>query len=274
MHKVLSKIGIWKELMELRKDGRVKTRSSLVTLSLFLDEKELIRVGGRLQHVSVPDTTKHPIIIPGKQHITKSIINEAHMKTLHGGIQLMMAYVRTKYWVSGLNQFMGQLPPARVSRNQAFINSGVDYAGSIWIRTSKGREHHATKGYICLFILPHKHSLLHFVDLLPEEVIVRTYGAINGTNFLGAARELKCLFEEGKNNMAREVAEVLANDGTKWHFISPRMLTCGGLWEAGVQYAKRHLTRVNKETRLTYEEMATLLAQIEACFTLASTLPN
>ncbi|XP_072934854.1 uncharacterized protein [Epargyreus clarus] len=65
--------------------------------------------------------------------------------------------------------------------------------------------------------------------------------------------------------MVKEVAEILANDGTTWHFIPPRMPTCGGLWEAGVQSAKRHLTRVNKDTKLTYEEMATLLAQIEAC---------
>lgn len=44
----------------------------------------------------------------------------------------------------------------------------------------------------------------------------------------------------------------------------PRMHSYGGLWETGIQSAKRHLTRNNKDTKLTYEEMATLLAQIEA----------
>lgn len=43
------------------------------------------------------------------------------------------------------------------------------------------------------------------------------------------------------------------------------MLNDGGFWEVGIQPVKRHLVRVNKSTKLTYEEMATLLAQIEAC---------
>ncbi|XP_061724297.1 uncharacterized protein LOC133530805 [Cydia pomonella] len=78
-------------------------------------------------------------------------------------------------------------------------------------------------------------------------------------------KELKCMFEPGKNNLASEVAELLATEGTTWHFIPPRMPSYGGLWEAGVQSAKRHLARVNKDTKLTYEELATLLTQVEAC---------
>ena len=51
-------------------------------------------------------------------------------------------------------------------------------------------------------------------------------------------------------------------------FIPLSMLPCGGLWEAGVQSAKGHLCKLNKDTKLTYEEiskLSTLLAQIEAC---------
>ncbi|CAH2100706.1 unnamed protein product [Euphydryas editha] len=55
----------------------------------------------------------------------------------------------------------------------------------------------------------------------------------NGTNFIGAAKELKTLFKRGKANITEEIAELLANDGTTWHFIPPRMPNYGGLWEAG-----------------------------------------
>lgn len=289
------------EIEDLKKYARVKKRSSLITLSPFLDSKGLLRIGGRLQNASIAETTKHPVIIPANQHITKLIINEAHIRTLHGGIQLMMAYVRTKYWVIGLKsavkkcihqcktcvintakittQFMGQLPAARVNQNRAFINSGVDYAGPVMIRTSKGRGHNAIKGYICLFICMATRAIhLEAVTDLTSQAFIAAFRRFvarrgrclnlwsdNGTNFTGAARELKQMFKEGKANGALEIAELLANDGTTWHFIPPRMPNCGGLWEAGVQSAKKHLARVNKDTKLTYEELTTLLAQIEAC---------
>lgn len=290
-----------KEVEDLKKTGNVKPRSSLITLSPFLDENEVIRVGGRLQNASIADTTKHPIVIPSNQHITKLLINEAHNKTLHGGIQLMMTYVRTKYWVISLksavkkciricktciihkaktkNQFMGQLPAMRVNSHRPFLNSGVDYAGPIMMRTSKGRGHHATKGYVCLFVCMATRAIhLEAVTDLTSQAFIAAFRRFvarrghcshlwsdNGTNFIGAAKELRDLFQRGTDNLAKEVAELLANDGTTAHFIPPRMPSYGGLWEAGVQSAKRHLARVSKDTKLTYEEMSTLLTQIEAC---------
>lgn len=289
------------EIEDLKRDGKVKKRSSLITLSPYLDEKSLLRVGGRLQNASVAEITKHPIIIPSNQHITKLLIREAHLKTLHGGIQLMMAYVRSKYWVINLksaikkcirscktcvldkaktkNQMMGQLPAMRVNPHRAFLNSGVDYAGPVFMRTSKGRGHHATKGYICLFVCMSTRAIhLEAVTDLSSQAFMAAFRRFvarrghclnlwsdNGTNFIGAAKELKEIFSKATKVLTEEVAALLANDGTTAHFIPPRMPSYGGLWEAGVQSAKRHLSRVNKDTKLTYEEMATLLAQIEAC---------
>jgi len=39
----------------------------------------------------------------------------------------------------------------------------------------------------------------------------------------------------------------------------------GGLWEAGVKSCKFHLKRVIGQGLLTFEELATVLIQIEAC---------
>ena len=57
----------------------------------------------------------------------------------------------------------------------------------------------------------------------------------------------------------------LASQGTEWRFIPPSAPHFGGLWEAGVKATKFHLRRVMGEQLLTYEELSTLLCQVEAC---------
>ncbi|XP_075990231.1 uncharacterized protein LOC142985871 [Anticarsia gemmatalis] len=71
-------------------------------------------------------------------------------------------------------------------------------------------------------------------------------------------------WKEAQLQFDGEVSEMLANDGTQWHFIPAYSPTFGGLWEAGVKSIKYHLKRV-LSTNLTFEEMTTVLCEIEAC---------
>lgn len=50
-----------------------------------------------------------------------------------------------------------------------------------------------------------------------------------------------------------------------WKFNPPGAPHFGGLWEAGVNSVKHHLYRVVGDATMAYEELATLLAQIESC---------
>lgn len=85
----------------------------------------------------------------------------------------------------------------------------------------------------------------------------------NGTNFIGANRSIDSQFKNAlKNNCS--VAPILANEKIEWHFIPPASPHFGGIWEAGVKSVKHHLRRVIGETKLTFEEMSTLLCQIES----------
>ncbi|XP_059223158.1 uncharacterized protein LOC131996964 [Stomoxys calcitrans] len=60
------------------------------------------------------------------------------------------------------------------------------------------------------------------------------------------------------------LADVLEHQLVKWHFIPPGSPHFGGFWEAAVKSMKYHLKRVIGENKMTFEEMSTLLAQIEA----------
>jgi hypothetical protein len=64
--------------------------------------------------------------------------------------------------------------------------------------------------------------------------------------------------------MAR-VQEFLATEGCDWKFIPPHGPYFGGLWEAAVKSMKHHLRRTLGSHIATYEELCTLLAEIETC---------
>ncbi|XP_014366619.2 uncharacterized protein LOC106717302 [Papilio machaon] len=80
-----------------------------------------------------------------------------------------------------------------------------------------------------------------------------------------ASKELDLAFKNSKSTVVDEIAQLLANDSTTWHFIPPGAPHFGGLWEAGVKSVKGHLKRIIGESRLTFEEFCTLITQVEAC---------
>lgn len=84
-----------------------------------------------------------------------------------------------------------------------------------------------------------------------------------GINLKGANTELQRLFTAASQE-SQQLATLLASDGTQWKFNPPSAPHFGGKWEAGVRSVKYHLKRAIGEALLTYEELTTLLTQIEA----------
>ena len=61
-----------------------------------------------------------------------------------------------------------------------------------------------------------------------------------------------------------ELSAAVLNDGTEWKFNPPGAPHFGGKWEAAVKSVKFHLKRTIGDSLLTFEELSTLLSQIEA----------
>ncbi|XP_073954835.1 uncharacterized protein [Choristoneura fumiferana] len=299
--KMVQEIHFKEELTALKENRSISRKSKLISLNPKLDEDGILRVHGRLDYSSIAEQMKRPIILPSKSHFTKLVIDHAHDKTLHGNPQLMLNYIKSKYYIfratnvvklfvrkcvictryaaSSRHPFMGQLPTVRGTPNRPFCQSGVDYAGPINIRTSKGRGHHSYKGYICLFICMATRAIhLEVVSDMTASGFLAAFKRFtarrghckdlwsdNGTTFVGAARELRQLYAEERSSIAIEIADQLAANGTTWHFIPPHSPNFGGLWEAGIKGTKHHLKRVIGNSTLTFEEMTTVLSQIEAC---------
>ncbi|XP_028166130.1 uncharacterized protein LOC114356935, partial [Ostrinia furnacalis] len=141
------------EIDSIKEKKEVKSRSCLKSLNPYLDDHGILRVGGRLRHANLDEDTKHPIILSNNNKLTSLVIADAHFRTMHGGVQLMLCYLRSKYWIiraKGLvkkyihkclicakqsaaarTQLMGDLPKQRVTPSRPFSHSGVDFAGPL-----------------------------------------------------------------------------------------------------------------------------------------------
>ncbi|XP_072384716.1 uncharacterized protein [Diabrotica undecimpunctata] len=162
------------EIKTLKSGKPLNGRSKLLNLLPYVDNHSILRVTGRLQNSDLTHDEKHPLIIPHKSKLSKLIIQHCHTKTLHGGIQQTLHYIKKRFWITHgkrvvreeintcvkckrykaetAQQLMGSLPRARVNQAHPFANTGVDYAGPIKIIATKGRGYKSYKGYIAVFV--------------------------------------------------------------------------------------------------------------------------
>ena len=177
-------------------------------------------------------------------------------------------------------QIMGQLPSVRITPDVVFEHVGLDYAGPLYLKLSSVRKPTIVKCYVCEFVsMSVKAVHLELVsDLTTEPFLacLRRFTARrgkptsiwsdHGTNFVGTNRVLKEFYAfllSKKTETA--VCDFCTFQGIQWHFIPEKAPHFGGLWEAAVKSFKTHLAHIVGNTRLNFEEMSTVLAQIEAC---------
>ncbi|XP_075163108.1 uncharacterized protein LOC142235734 [Haematobia irritans] len=299
--KMCQQISFRGELTCIKNKIPLPCNSSILKLQPFMDDEGVLRVGGRIQQADLSFGIKHPILLSKNDPISYLIFAEAHSKTLHGGVQLMQSYVAASYWVlsartiaksvkrncvtcfkyaaKAATQIMGNLPQVRLNPARPFKHSGLDYAGPILIKQNTLRRSITTKGYICLFVcMCTKAVHLEVVSSMTTDDFLTAFRRFTsrrgpctdlysdcGTTFIGASKELQILHHRSKTSLPDHLAEGLHNHGTEWHFIPPASPHFGGLWEAGVKSTKHHLRRIMGERLLTYEELSTLLCQIESC---------
>ncbi|XP_050520046.1 uncharacterized protein LOC126893679 [Daktulosphaira vitifoliae] len=72
---------------------------SLRKLTPFLDEDQLLRVGGRLNYSSIPYHEKHPLLLPKMARLTELLINHIHRTNGHSGQQTAQNLLRQNYWI-------------------------------------------------------------------------------------------------------------------------------------------------------------------------------
>lgn len=89
------------EISLLRKQTPLHKDCVILKLDPFIDEKGILRVGGRIQLSALSFDEKHPIILPQKHTFTRLLIKHMHNEVMHGGLGLTLQKLRQRYWVIG-----------------------------------------------------------------------------------------------------------------------------------------------------------------------------
>ncbi|XP_032437291.1 uncharacterized protein LOC116731570 isoform X3 [Xiphophorus hellerii] len=221
----------------------------------------------------------------------------------------MLSRLRRKYWIISANsaarkilsdcvtcrrnrgklleQKMADLPQERVKPDKPpFLDVCVDYFGPIDVK--RGRS--LLKRYGVLFTCPTSRAVhlevAHTLDtdscinairrFICRRGPVSSIRSDNGTNFVGANRELK----EGLAALNQsKIQKALVQDGINWHFNIPAASHHGGIWERLIRSVKSVLTSVLKQQVLDDETLQTVFCEAEAILndrpiTLVSDDPN
>ncbi len=294
--KVIQSTHFESDLTSLQRKQSLPRSSSLLPLQPFIDDSGVLRVGGRRQLSQTSNyQSRHPAIVHGKHPLTHLMIRDEHLRLLHAGPTLLTASLSRLYHIVGGRQvirsvtrkcitcrrytarpkpqMLGQLSLERLTPGSVFDKVGVDYAGPVFLKYGYVRKPTVVKAYICVFVsLSVKAVHLELVTDLTSEAFIACLKRFiarrglpsliwsdNGTNFTGAARELKELYQFLKQpSTQNDVNRYLGDKKITWKFIPQHAPHFGGIWEAAVKSMKAHLKRILGDVRLTYEELSTL----------------
>lgn len=290
------------DISNITETGYCNKKSKIKSLNPFIDGHGILRVGGRLENSDFGFDKKHPIILPYGSRLAQWIIDDAHKNLMHGGNQLTLAQIRHRYWIPGAKravkmqinrcitchrfrakatqQLMGSLPGVRTKIVQkVFTNTGTDLAGPIRMKMSTGRGQKIQKGYIVLFIYMSTRAVhIEAVSDLTAEAFITAFNRFvarrgnvsrvysdNGSNFVLANKILQLESEQAIKDYNIKIKTGLSQMGTKFYFNPPSARWFSGIWERHIGSIKYHLKRTVGERILTFEEITTVLLQIEAC---------
>ena len=83
--RIIQRQAFRREIAKLQGGKEVPATSPLRSLNPLLDDRGLLRVGGRLGLAYLKYDQRHPIILPKSHHITKLIVRREHERMLHAG---------------------------------------------------------------------------------------------------------------------------------------------------------------------------------------------
>lgn len=183
---------------------------------------------------------------------------------------------------------MGSLPQDRVTACRPFQKVGIDFAGPVQVKNSRVRKAIITKGYVCVYVcFVTKAIHLELTSDISTEAFLASFKRFiarrglpsdvycdNGGCFRGARNQLAELYKLLDSAEHQTPVQAYASrQGIQFHFTPSYSPIFAGLAEASVKGMKFHLKRIILDAQLTYEQLSTVLCQIEAVLNSRPILP-
>ena len=253
-------------------------------LGLQVNNQGLLECRGRLQG-------HYPIYLPDQHPYTLKLVEDAHQRTLHGGVGLTMARVRQNHWIPRLRRLTkrvikqchgcrrfqaraetkpppGNLPRDRTEGDRPFQTVGVDFAGPITYRVSKRTQ---GKAYVILYACSLTRAVyLELTKSMETGEFLQTLKRLiarkgrpekiysdNAKTFVAAAQWLKKVQQDEKFH------HFLTNQNIKWQFNLSRAPWLGGQFERLVGVVKSALYKAIGNGCLSWTELQDVLLDVE-----------
>ncbi|GFS80188.1 integrase_H2C2 domain-containing protein [Nephila pilipes] len=126
-------------------------------MQAFKDEG-LLRVSTKLIYSDENEDFRFPVLLPTCS-IVKELIHEEHRKAMHAGPSILLSILREKFWILKAKRLIiliiaecvacrcyksknvdvpfTPLPQDRVTQTKVFQVTGVDYAGSLHLKSKR-----------------------------------------------------------------------------------------------------------------------------------------
>lgn len=167
---------------------------------------------------------------------------------------------------------MASLPEDRlIPDHPPFTNVGMDYFGPFEVKRGRVIVKRYGVLFTCLTIRAVHievadsldtnsciNALRRFISRRRQVEIIRSD---NGTNLVGADRELKAMF---KDLDQAQIDRTMQKNGITWIFNSPAASHQGGIWERQIRSVCKILSALLKEQSLTDDSLHTLLCEVES----------
>ena len=257
-------------------------------LNLFLDNEGIIRCRGRIDKATLPESNKTPILMPSHHHFIDLLIRQGHDRVFHNGIRETLNIIRETHWIVQGREAVKrvlrrcvicqgkayptpqipQLPEDRVGDHPPFAVTGVDFAGPLYVKVLQDQH----KVYVCLFTcgvtcaihleltrdLTVDSFLQAFRRFVSRQGLPTKMISDNAKTFTASSKEVRSIMR------ATEVRRYLVDKKVTWEFIIEKAPWWGGFWERLVRSIKNCLRKTIGCSSLTFEELRTLLVEIEA----------
>jgi len=253
-------------------------------LDLFMDNEGIYRLKGRLEGAHLSFDAKHPILLNHLSYFTKLVVIRAHHAVKHMRGKSTLNEVRTRFWICKgrltvaaairncvrCKEVIGtplvgppppDLPSFRVAYEFAFSNVGIDYAGPLMVKDIYNDSTNMYKSYICLITCAATRNV--HIELCPRmdaPCLIRLL-----KRFIGRRGIFDMAISDNfKTFVGKELGEFLTSTGITWKNILDKSPWWGAFYERLIRIIKEALRKCLGNAKLTYEELETVLVEIEA----------